>query len=200
MRYFCRQETLNELSLGRFQQLLAIAGEGFIDVNCIGTWGSSPLMLLCQNMKTDSLYDCVQDLLRRPDIKINQTDSGGMNALMYLCRYSRSDKIVQVAQLFIDKEINVNQTDKDGKNALMRLMCRHSISSVKILQITVLLIEKGITIYHKDFKGRNASYYLFQNQHLMKTDEVIRQELTGLLGNPQGDSSCASGRRNCVIS
>ena len=40
---------------------------------------------------------------------------------MWLCESSQSDKIVEMAQLLIEKGIDVNQTDEDGRKALMFL-------------------------------------------------------------------------------
>ena len=74
---------------------------------------------------------------------------------MRLCQLSRSNKILEVAQILIAKGINVNETDKKGMNALM-LLCSRLSKSNKILEVAQLLIAKGININQTDKKGRNA--------------------------------------------
>ena len=171
LRYLSSREKLDDDSLDRFK-LLAIAKD-FVEINCVGMWNRTPLMLACQKMKSKKLVQCVQTILERPDVKINQTDSCGMNALMYLCRYSRSKTIFEVASLLIGKGININQTDKYGNNALMRLFRRKQIPIDKIVQLAMLLVEKGINKDHKDNYGKDAKHYLIKNKHLIERMERL---------------------------
>ena len=171
LRYLSSREKLDDDSLDRFK-LLAIAIE-FVEINCVGTWKRTPLMLACQKMKSKKLVQCVQIILERPDVRINQTDSCGMNALMYLCRYSRSKTICEVASLLIAKGININQTDIYKKNALMRLFSRTQIPKDKIVQLAMLLVEKGISKDHKDNYNKDAKHYLIKNKHLIERIETL---------------------------
>ena len=99
-----------------------------------------------------------------------------MNALMFLCESSKSDKVLEVAQLLLAKGINTNETDWFGRNALMWLC--HWSKSEKILEVTQLLIVKGIDIIQKDKDGRNAEGLLAVN---LKISQEKKQEILSLL-------------------
>jgi len=121
----CGLKRLEGNNLTRFIQL--VNDKGAVDVNCINDTGETPLMLLCERNQSDSLYNCVEILLReRPDIDINQTDEFGNNALIRLCYFSLSNKIMEMAELLIDNGIDLEQTNKYGRNALMLLSDRLS--------------------------------------------------------------------------
>ena len=109
----CECEKLDEFQFVRFRQLVE---DKEVDVNNTD-WIGSTLILLCRKNQSDGLLDCVDLLLQRPDIQINQTNYGERNALMMLCWWSKSDQIVEVAQLLIVNGIDVHQTDDDGKKA-----------------------------------------------------------------------------------
>ena len=114
----CHRDGLDKKELLRFTQLVKNEEAAVLDVNCTDERGRTTLMLLCRHNQSDSLYDCVEILLQRPDTDVNKTDEDGMNALMHLCRWSDSDKILEVAQLLIANGVNVKQTDKIGRSAL----------------------------------------------------------------------------------
>ena len=138
----CECERLDEAQFVRFRQL--VKDEEKVDVNCTDEFGFTPLLLLCRNNHSDGLFDCVRLLLERFDIQINQKDKlFRQNALMLLCGWSKSGKILKVAQLLIEKGIDIHQTDKRGWNALM-FLCGWSESD-KIVEMVKLLTEKGIT-------------------------------------------------------
>ena len=142
----CCLERLNGDDLTRFNQLAK--NEMVIDINCTNDAKdglSTPFLLLCRYNQSDSLAQCIEILLQqRPDIHVNQTDKDGNNSLMYLCEYSKSDKIVEVAQLLILNGIDVNHTDRWRSNALVWL-CALSKSD-KIVEVAQLLIEKGTDV------------------------------------------------------
>ena len=150
-----RSEHFDDDELTGFIQLAT--DKEAVDVNCTHAFdgSSTPLILLCVNNQSDSLDHCVKILLRqRPDIDVNQTDKDGLNDLMILCQWSKSVKIVQVAQMLISNGAYVIQTNKYGMNALMWL-CWHSISD-KIVEMAQLLITSGTDVKKTDEKGMNA--------------------------------------------
>ena len=168
----CRCEALDDAQLIRFRQL--VEDEEEVDINCTDTtlsdeYGFTPLIWLCALHQSDDLFVCVDLLLKRPDIEINQTGKGGLNALMVLCLLSTSDQISKVAQLLIEKGIDVNQTNEDGWNALMHL-CYHSKSD-QIVEMVKLLIDNGINVNQTDIDGKNAGYYLNGNESLSKSEK-----------------------------
>ena len=61
---------------------------------------SALMMALSQS---DQMVQMVELLINFKGIDINQTDGGGRNALMWLCWFSKSDKILEVAQLLVAK-------------------------------------------------------------------------------------------------
>ena len=160
----CRHKELDEAQFVRFRQL--VEDEEQVDVNCIDdVYRSTPLIRLCKNNQSDGLYNCVR---HRPDIQINHTDPIGRNALIWLCWWSTSEKMLEVAQLLIANGIDVNQTDRFGRNALMWL-CGWSESD-KILEVARLLIDNGININQIDKDGRNALMALCWES---KSDQIL---------------------------
>ena len=95
-------------------------------------------MKLCWLSESDQIVEVAQ-LLIANGIQINQTSTGGNNALMYLCWESESEKIVEVAQLLIDNGININQTNKYGANAARLLTNNLNVSKSKKREILALL-------------------------------------------------------------
>ena len=146
-----------------------------MDVNCTADGGRTPLMLLCRHNQCDSLDRCIEILLQRPDIDINQTDRFKESALMWLCAYSKSTKIVEMAQLLISKRANVNQTNNSGVNALM-LMCGWS-KNEKIVEVAQLLIDNDIYLHQTDDKiERNALMWLCaesKNENIVKVADLL---------------------------
>ena len=63
---------------------------------------------------------------------------------MSLCLWSKSDKIVEMAQLLISNGIDVNQKDRYGTNALIWLCYRSNNNT--ILEVAQLLIANGIDV------------------------------------------------------
>ena len=153
----CRCEKLDQTRFLLFRQLVEDKKE--VNVSCTGKekLTETPLYLLCKNNKSDGLFDCVEFLLQqRPNIQINQTTEDGFNALLWLCHWSESAKILEVIQLLIAKGIDINQTNRlYGKNALM-FMCERPERSGQIVEVTQLLIENKIDINQMDEWGRNA--------------------------------------------
>ena len=78
---------------------------------------------------------------------------------MKLCRYSKNEKIVEMAEMLLDNGIEVNQSNDFGDTALHILLFWNP-SSDKIIQIAELLIAKGIDVNQKDKYGRSAADYL----------------------------------------
>ena len=139
----CKCERLDEAQFVRFRHL--VEDEEEVDVNCTDDlFGRTPLIWLCQNNQSDGLFDCVELLLQRSDVKINQTDQDQKTALMTLCNWSKSGQIVEVAQLLIAKGIDIHHRDNKRMNALMHL--RRSSKSNKLGEVTQLLIANGIDI------------------------------------------------------
>ena len=127
-----------------------------MDVNCTDERERTPLMLLCRHNQSESLYTCVDMLLHRRDIDVNQqTDKDKIrNSLMLLSQHSRSKKMFEVAQLLIVAGIDLKQTNEYGRNDLMHL-CFGSKSG-KIVDVAQLIIDKGIDVHQTDKFGKNA--------------------------------------------
>ena len=167
----CQCWVLDEAQFVRFRQL--VEDEEEVDANCTDdVFGSTPLIWLCSNNHSDGLFDCVDLILHRSDIQINQTTKDGWNALMLLCSLSKSDQIVEVAQLLIANGIFINQTDEDGRNALMRL-CQVSRNE-KILEVAQFLLANGSDINQTSEYGRNALMLLCWRSNSDKIVEVAQ--------------------------
>ena len=80
---------------------------------------------------------------------------------MWLCLWSSSDKIVELAQFLIAKGIDLRQTNNDGDNALIWL-CLWS-NSDKIVELAQLLIDKGVDRNQTNNERRNAYFNLKKN-------------------------------------
>ena len=167
MLELCRHKELDESQFVRFRQL--VEDEEEVDINCTDDLScTTPLISLCCYNHGDGLFDCVHLLLQRPDIQINQTSEYGRNALMKLCWCSTSEKILEVAQLLINKGIDINQTTGSGSNALMAL-CGLSRND-KILEVAQLLISSFIKINQTDKRGWNALIWLCW---LSENDKIV---------------------------
>ena len=104
----CRRERLDEAQFIRFRQL--VEDEEEVDVNCTDDlFGETPLILLCRNNHSDGLFDCVHLILHRSDFNVNNTSKYGENALIWLCWFSKSSKILEVAKLVIANGIGINR-------------------------------------------------------------------------------------------
>ena len=183
----CNRKHLDDSHFAHFRQLVEDE-EPPLDINCTDDQSRTPLILLCEYNNSEDLYKCVQLILRRSDININHRDWFGLNALMGLCCYSKSEEIVQVAQLLIEKGIDINHTNSDGRHALMllckwhmrfnelpsdlmrRFMSRESFDNLKLrhwmsegdllVQMAELLIANGIHLNHTDNDGMTSLMHL----------------------------------------
>ena len=94
---------------------------------------------------------------------------------MYLCEYSKSGKIVEVAQLLIANGIDVNHTNRWGSNAPMHL-CQHSCSD-KIVEVAQLLTENGTDVKQTNEEGRNNALILLcaqsENEKIIEIAQLL---------------------------
>ena len=102
---------------------------------------------------------------------------------MRLCRYSKSDKIVEIAEMLIAKGIDVNYTDDYKWNALMWL-CRCS-ENAKIVETAQLLVKNGTDLNHRNKEGATAADCLKLNNNNKYLTSDARAILRPILTNPQ---------------
>ena len=131
---------------------------------------SNRLLTIFQFYSQNNLFSLVEQLISDDPTAI----TNGKDALIWLCKDSLSDEIVEVAELLIDHGIEVNHTYKLlNYNALMSL-CMWSKSD-KIVEMGKLLIEKGTDLNQKDWTGRNALMWLC----VSSTEKIV--QMTKLL-------------------
>ena len=107
--------------------------DGDADVNGVDSEGNTPLLLLCQHNKSESLYRCMEILLTSPNtenenksaVNVNHQNKNGFNALLYLCKSSQHEKLKEVIQLLIKHGIDLNQTDTQRGMSALQLLCEN---------------------------------------------------------------------------
>lgn len=88
----CTQR-LTDQQFARFCQLVA---DKTLDINYVDLSKLTPLLLICLMQESDQLYDCVNELLKRPDLDVNIRDSGTCwNALAMACRHHQSKNLLK---------------------------------------------------------------------------------------------------------
>ena len=128
------------------------------------------LLIFCEFYSQDNLINLVEQLIIDNFVDVTTiTTVTRYSALTLLCRYHRSDKMVRIAQLFIEQGADVHHQDVYGYNALTSLM-RWS-ESEKILQVAELLINMGVDVNQVNGYHDNGLMLLC---HYSKSDKILQ--------------------------
>lgn len=137
----CRKASLKKTELNRLIQLIKNTS---VNINYKETkLSNSPIVLLCQYNRSESLYPALQALVKREDLSINSTSSRGYNALVFLCRFYPREDLIDCAQLLINRGINVEKKIFDGTNSL-QFLCQN-YRQRNLIDTALLLINPKTT-------------------------------------------------------
>jgi len=132
------ESSLREEQLTRFMELVA---DRELNINCAKS-SSTPILLLCRNNKSESLYPCLKSLLAREDVDLKLLYHGNDNVLMLLSRYySLANPLIDCIRLLTNRGFDVNQKNKDSKTALS-LLSQNDFVSKNFIDIARLLINE----------------------------------------------------------
>lgn len=142
----CKRSSLNPIANSRFQQLVA---DKNVDVNtkeCKRSQSFTPILLLCRNNRSLSLYPCLKAMLKRQDIDLHFKDTKfGNNAITLLCRNYDHYNLINCLRLLVNNSgININSQDLKGRSALV-LLCRY-YSKDNLIDLLSLLVQHGIDV------------------------------------------------------
>ena len=153
----------------------------------------SPLLILSRFYWQNNLLDLVNRLVSKNDstVKVTATTPEGDNALMLLLRYSKSDKIYPIAQLFVAKGIDVNQKEEFYSNNALLLLSEYS-SSDQMVELVELLVQKGVDVNHTNILNHNALMNICRHSNNDRIDAIVKLLLArGIYVNQNLDGSHA---------
>ena len=146
----CGLKCLNPVELKRFQDLVL---DKEVNINYIDPNDSennySPLLRLCRFNEKEQLLDCVTQLLKAKNKKINDNakDANGDNALIILCANNNNTNFYEVVKLILENtKIEINHRNLQGDTALFTLCTKSNYEGDKLMDIITLLTDKGATI------------------------------------------------------
>lgn len=116
--------------------------------------GVPPLSLLLRNNQSDSLLPCLQSLLQRNDVNLENMFTFGHNSLTLVCRYNPTESLFDCVKMLIQQGVNVRSSDSSKRNALL-LVCEF-YSGEKMLELIKLLLKNGTDVFHENKQGDNA--------------------------------------------
>ena len=124
--------------MSRLHQLIE---DKTVDINqCYRRMKSNaPLVLLCQRHRSHSLCQLIEAFVKRDDLIIDECSPNGFNALMFICRFYRSENLIDCVQLLVNRGINLEAREKDGRTALDFLCLNYK--SNNLVDILLLLIH-----------------------------------------------------------
>ena len=149
----CGLKCLDSAQLNRFKDLVL---DKEVNINYIDPYDSknySPLLRLCRFNEKEQLLDCVTQLLKAKNKKINDNakDANGDNALIILCANNNNTNLYKVVQLILEKnKIEINHANLQGDTALFTLCTKSNYEGDKLMDIITLLKEKGATVNNRE--------------------------------------------------
>ena len=138
----CSRPHLGRASIDRFNVLIL---DKTINLNCTDQSGLTPLLLLCLNNQSDSLYEHVQLLLQSERVNVHVTTRDRWNALLLACHHYGGKKLLEIVKLFIHQGIDVKQTNRTEMNALFALISNQSEEQdPRLFDIVKSLVDAGL--------------------------------------------------------
>lgn len=157
--HLCQKESLDE---SKFEILHQLILDPAVDINFKKN-SNSPLLLLCQWNRSDSLYPLLKIFLKRNDLDLKATSPKGYNALMFLCRFYPHECLFDCVQLLIERGISLESKENvHGRNAL-QLLCQY-YTGKNLLDIAFRLLYLS------------ANYSDFSNCHRLLWDNKLFTE------------------------
>ena len=148
----CRE--FNDYQMMRFQQL---ALDMEVMINYRDSEGLSPLLNICRHHKSNQLYECIEILLRRPDLNIHaRENSRRANALNIVCRCYSGEKLLDIVKLFLRHKIAVDTLNENNENVLMGLCINYKNDN--IIDIIHLLLQQPTIIQNLNAVNKDMGW------------------------------------------
>ena len=147
------------------KRLRQLALEKEVDLNCINSISQSPLLLLCKFNISDNLNVCLEILLERNSIDVNNQDRDCWNALLAACYFYENQHLVKIVLLLLQRGININALNAHGCNPLHNLICVNSWNSPNLIEVVTALLDGGINVDEKMKNGSNALFGWIAQNH-----------------------------------
>ena len=160
--------------------LQRLASDKVIDINCTDLNGFTPLLVLCRNNRSNSLYPSLKALLRREDIDIKCSSvHSPVSPLILLCRYYPLGDLIDSVRLLIQRGVAVDLKDKDGRDSLY-LLCQYYPGEC-LIDIARLLV------YHMVQLDTVLNYeYVLRFRKLFQESEILKKLLQSLRDGHRG--------------
>ena len=150
-----------------------------VDLNYTSSEGLAPLLNLCSNQKSSHLFECMEILLRRPDLNIHVGEKGQRaNALTVVCRCYSGDKLVDNVKLLLRHKVKADTKNKNDETALMGLCINYKKDD--IIDILRLLLEeptalKNLNAVSKDLGWNGLVFlcYYFSGKNLFEVAQLL---------------------------
>ena len=147
MLELCREKNLTNDDLTLLRQLIYSEN---VNTNCTPKNSrETPLLLLCQNNRSDSLYPALQALLEWEGINVDAINRYGHSALTLLSSHHKKKNLVDCIKLLIKYGVNVNKgvrmiKDNSRRNALGFLVRNYKRENLP--EIVFLLLNNGLKL------------------------------------------------------
>jgi len=168
----CSRKRLNVEEATR---LRILALDKNCNIKCTDLNGYPPLLVLCKNNQSDSLYPSLKALLKRKDIDLVHTNDCGhrVSALTLLCRFYPLRDLIDCVRLLIRRGLSVDLKEKDGRNSLY-LLCQFYPND-DLIDIGRLLIHNAV-----EFQSALKFEYVLRFRKLFKESEILKSLLQPL--------------------
>ena len=164
MHTLCCQRSVESIMVHRIEYL-ALSKD--VDVNkTTSSCHRTPLQLLFHYNRGNTIFPCLQALLKRKSVDLDVTDEAGNTVLSVACFHRRDGKkFLKLVALLIINGVDVNKTNNRGCNAILLLCSRlESKSNVPdLLEIVRALINAGADLKVQCKDGSNVLTALATN-------------------------------------
>lgn len=139
----CSRPNLRKASVDRFGVLIL---DKNLNLNCTDeSTGLTPLLLLCLNNQSDSLYEHVQLLLQSERVNAHATSRDRSNGLLLVCHHYGGKKLLEIVQLFLRQGIDVKHSSRSEMNALFALISNQKeVQDPRLFDTVKLLVDAGV--------------------------------------------------------
>ena len=175
MMALCSRARLGQVGMERLRQLVR---DRSINVNYYNEQLITPLLSLCQKHKAETLLDCVELFLERPDLDLSlrhgacEGTTGCFNALPMVCRHYKGSNLYDIVRLLLKGGINPAVTDINGDNALIVLCANYKHDSI-VDVMELLLRRQRVDVHATNRYHWDALFVLCYNYKGSKLRDAI---------------------------
>lgn len=166
MLNLCSQKSLNAEEATR---LRILASDKNVNMKCTDLNGYPPLLVLCKNNQSNSLYPSLKALLKRKDIDLIHCNEihQRVSALTLLCRFYPLRDLIDCVRLLIRRGLSVDLKEKDERNSLY-LLCQFYPND-DLIDIARLLVYNTV-----EFQSALMYEFVLRFRKLFKESELLK--------------------------